>query len=882
MRSVALSLALLLSTTAYAAPPAPAASAIAADANAPKGKLPDTATPKAYRLNFTILPETDRFSGHDEIDITLNRAAKSIYMHGRDLTVTSAEATVGGKKIRAKWTQVDKTGTARLDFPQQLPAGPVTLSFDYSAPFGDSASGMFHVKVGGKWYAWTQFESIDARAAYPGFDEPGFKTPFTVSVTTHPGYVVVGNSPQLSVTKAAGGLEKHQLAPTRPLPTYLVAIDTGPFVHKTGLIPADAERSTPMPYGAVATQSQADKMAYVMAETPRIVSLLENYFGEPFPFPKLDQIGTPIMPGAMENAGADTYGDSIIYLQPGATTGDKQTFGMVVAHELSHQWFGDLVTPAWWNDIWLNESFANWMGYRIGNEWRPDLNIGVGALGEGFGAMNTDALTVGRPIHQAITDNSQIDSAFDSITYGKGGQVVAMVAAYLGDEKFKQGVRLHLKRHAYGNATSEQFFQSIADAAQDPKVLAAFKSFVDQQGVPVVDIHRDGSKLVATQARYAFLGSNPPPLSWTIPFCVRASAAKSCSLLDQKTTMLDSPGPGAIMPNVGGTGYYRFDLQPDDWKSLISSSPQLSPGEALATTDSLWASFRAGKAPASWLIDEARAMAANPSAAASVDAGGRLAGLESVGLIGPESKTAFRSLIASIYGPRLAGIGFDPKFGAHASDTPDQQRLRQQLVGLMAFDAHDPAVRAKLKAAGDAFLAGDKQAVDPAFRGAALAVVAEDGNLATAQAMIEKGLSSEDADVRQAELGAAAGGGHADVANYIFNLNDKRLRSFDRIMLLGELSSEPETREMTTQWILANYDKLTSGNGIFITSRLPGMFNSQCGVEQAQRIEQTLGPKVMQVGSGVLEFRRMLERVRNCGILKQAKQAEIAAALAAR
>src|SRR3569833_2162243 len=341
MRAMALTLAVLLSTAAAAAP-----TVVVPDASAPKGKLPGTATPTAYRLDFKVLPEADRFSGHDEIDIKVNQPAKSLYLHGRDLSVTSVRALVGGKIIPAKWTQVDDTGTARLDFARTLPAGKATLKFDYSAPFNDSASGMFHVKVGGKWYSWTQFESIDARAAYPGFDEPGFKTPFTVSVTTHPGYVVVGNAPQTSVTKVAGGLEKHQLEPTKPLPTYLVAVDTGPFVHKTGMIPPDAERSTPMPYGAVATQAQKDKMDYVMAVTPRIVSLLENYFGEPFPFPKLDQIGTPIMPGAMENAGAATYGDGIIFLSPGATTGDKQGFGMVVAHELSHQWFGDLVTPA--------------------------------------------------------------------------------------------------------------------------------------------------------------------------------------------------------------------------------------------------------------------------------------------------------------------------------------------------------------------------------------------------------------------------------------------------------------------------------------------------------------------------------------------------------
>jgi aminopeptidase N len=878
MRSISLTIALLLSsTTALAATP------VVPDANAPKGKLPDTVTPQAYRLDFTILPESERFSGHDEIDINLNQPAKSIYLHGRDLDMTKAVAIVGGKTIPVKWTQVDQTGTARIDFPQVMPAGKMTLAFDYAAPFGDSASGMFHVKVGDQWYSWTQFESIDARAAFPGFDQPGYKTPFTVSVTTHPGFVVIGNSPQASVTKAAGGMEKHQLEPTKPLPTYLVAIDTGPFVHKTGLIPADAERSTPMPYGAVATQAQKDKMGFVMAETPKIVMLLEKYFGEPFPFPKLDQIGTPILSGAMENAGADTYGDGIIFLSPGATTNDKQTFGMVVAHELSHQWFGDLVTPAWWDDIWLNESFANWMGYRIGNEWRPDLKIGVGALDEAFSAMDTDALIAGRPIHQPITENSEIDSAFDSITYGKGGQVVAMIAAYLGDEKFKAGVRLHLSRHRYGNATSEQFFEAIADAAHDPKVLAAFKSFVDQQGVPVVDIRRDGSKLVATQSRYAYLGSTPAPETWTIPLCVRVGSASQCTLMDQKTASLDAPASGAIMPNVGGTGYYRFDLQPSDWQSLIASSASLAPGEALASTDSLWASFRAGKAPASWLVQEAKAMAANPDSVASVDPGERLSGLELRGLISPAALPAYRALMESIYAPRLAAIGFDPAFGVYASDDPDRQKLRQQLVSLVALDAHDPAVRTKLKTAAEKYLAGDEKVLDPAFRGSALTALAEDGGLATAKMLVGKALSTEDPDVRRAELRAAASNGTAEVADYLLKLDDKRLRSYDRLGLIYGLAETVGTRDYTANWILDNYDELLAGgNGIFITGRIPGALNYQCGVEQANRIQSVLGPQIEKAQVGTLTFQRTVEKIRDCGILKQAKGAEIDAAIAAK
>ncbi|WP_167397782.1 M1 family metallopeptidase [Sphingomonas faeni] len=877
--------ALLLSSTAHASPKAmteaPAKAAIVPDANAPKGRLSDAAIPKAYRLDFTILPEADRFSGHDEIDVTLKAATKSLYIHGRDLKIGKAVAMVGGKATPAIFTQVDQSGTARLDFANVLPAGAATLAFDYTGNFGDSASGLFHVKVGDAWYSWTQFESIDARAAFPGFDEPGFKTPFTVSVTTHPGLVVIGNAPKVSVTKVAGGMEKHQLAVTKPLPTYLVAFDTGPFVHQTGTIPATPERPTPMPYGAVATHAQKDKMGYVMAETPRIVSLLEQYFGEPFPFPKLDQIGTPIMPGAMENAGADTYGDGIIFLSPGATTSDKQAFGMIVAHELSHQWFGDLVTPAWWDDIWLNESFANWMGYRIGNAWRPELNIGVGALDEGFGTMNTDALEVGRPIHQPITDNGQIDSAFDGITYGKGGQVVAMIAAYLGDEKFKAGVRLHLKRHAYGNATSEQFFRSISDAAKDPRVLSALKSFVDQQGVPVIDVRRQDNGIVASQSRYAFLGSSPPPLSWTIPFCVRVGAAKQCTLLDKTTTSIVAPASGLIMPNVGGAGYYRFDMAPADWQALIAASGTLSPGEALATTDSLWAAFRAGKAPAAWLFAEARAVAANPDSTASIDGGRRIAGLRSRGLISAASLPAYRALLASIYTPRLTALGFNPAAGAYAKDDPGRQNLRHELVNLVADDARDPAVRNKLKLAGEKYLAGDTAALDSGFLGAALTVVAEEGGLPAAKMLVDKALSSEDPGFRQAALGAAASSGRPDAANYLLSLEDKRMRSYDRIGLIFGVAGNAETRDLGIDWILANYDKLLAGgNGIFITSRLPQALAVQCGADQADRIDAKVGASIRKANVGLLNYERTLESIRHCGVLRQAKSAEIAAALA--
>ena len=874
---VMLTVAALLSTAAFGQPPA---ARVSPDTNAPKGRLSDAAVPKAYRLDLTILPESDSFTGHDEIDVALRDSTTSLYLHGRDLAVTKVFARIGGAIVPATFTQVDATGTARLDFARAVPAGLATLVFDYRGKFGDDASGLYHVKVGDRWYSWTQFESIDARAAFPSFDEPGFKQPFTVSVTTHPGMTVVSNSPETGITKSGDGLETHHFAVTKPLPTYLVAIDTGPFVRRSAMIAPTPERAYPLPLGAVATKAQQDKTGYLMAETPRIVGLLERYFGQPFPFPKLDQIGSPIMPGAMENAGADTYGDGIIFLDRNATTGDKQAFGMVVSHELSHQWFGDLVSPAWWSDIWLNESFANWMGYRIGNEWRPELGIGVGALAEGFNAMNTDALEAGRPIHQAITDNSQIDGAFDNITYGKGGQVVAMIAAYLGDDKFRAGVRLHLQRHAYGNASSEQFFQSIADAAHDPKVLAALTSFVDQQGVPVIDVRRDGGTLTATQSRYAFLGSKPAPLRWTIPFCVRVDTGKQCTLVDAKTATLTVPQGRVLMPNVGGTGYYRFDLAPADWKALIATAASLSPGEAVATTDSLWSSFRAGKAPAAWLIAEARAMAANPDAAASVDPGERIAGWRSRGLIAPASLPAYRSLMASIYTPQLTKLGFDPAAGAYADDDPGRQNLRHQLVGLVADDARDPAVREKLKDAAGRFLGGETTALDTGFLSTGLTVLAQEGGLPVAKGLIARALSSEDATLRSSALAAAASSGRADVADYLLSLDDKRLRGFDRLQLIFGIIGTVETRDLGTDWVLGNYDRLVAGaNGIFITSRLPSAFASQCGVDRAAQIDAKVGATVRKANVGLLAYQRALESIRLCGTLKTAKAAEIAAAV---
>ena len=848
-----------------------------AAAPVPRGLLPDTAVPSAYRLDLTLVPSQERFSGHTEIDVTLKAKASRLFIHGRELKVTSAIARTARGDVKAVYTQVDALGVARLDFAKAIPKGPATLIFDYDAPFGNDASGVYHVKAGDSWYVWTQFESIDARAAFPCFDQPGYKTPFTVSLTTQPGDIAVSNSPETG-TAPAGALTKHQFAATKPLPTYLMAFMAGPFAVVSSTAAPTPERSEPMPVRIVATKPNQDLMQFAADNTGPIVGLLERYFGRPFPFPKLDQIATPVMGGAMENAGADNYGERLLLLDKGASTSQKQLFGMVVAHELSHQWFGDLVTPSWWDDIWLNESFANWMGFRIANEWRPDLKIGDNAIEEGLRAMNVDALNAGRPIHQAIKTSGEIDSAFDQVTYGKGGQVLAMIASYLGDEKFRDGVRLHLSRHPYGNASTDEFFAALAEAAHDPRVLTAMRGFVDQQGVPVVHVERVSGGLAVSQKRYAMLGTQAPATTWSIPLCVRIGKTRQCSLLDQTKGIIPVSGTGAIMPNAGGTGYYRFSLPEQEWLALIADSAALPAGEALALTDSLWAAFRAGEVSPSLLVEAARKMALNPSALAAIDGGRRFAALRMSGMIPDASLPAYRDLMHSIYSPVLAALGFDPKANAYSSDDPDKQKLRAEAIELLAVEAQDKEVRARLSPAAKAYAGGDKPALDQSLLEAGFASLIAAGDAQVAD-LFEKAAVSEDALFRGTAIGALGNSGDPATARFLLaHKDDKRLRFSDKLSLLRGMSSEPATRDQAFEQIKNGYEDLVKGH-THLASDLPNLQARFCSQGKASEIEAVLRPKVIKYQEGALSLDRVVERVNDCGVLLKAKGAEIVKAL---
>ncbi len=848
------------------------------DASA-RALLPDDVRPSAYRLDLTIDPAKDRFSGHVEIDATLARPSSSIVLHGRALAMRQAVAMVGGARFTGNWRQTDPLGRAELTFAQPLPAGAVTLAFDYDAPFYNGPEGLFRAQVGESWYSWSQLQSIDARAVFPSFDQPSFKTPFTVTVRTPPGLMAVSNAPEQAKTSEAG-LDVHRFAPTRPLPTYLVALMVGPFASVAGEVAPTPQRASALPLRVISPAPNAAKLDFALQGSKEIVALLEDYFADAFPYPKLDQITSPVMRGAMENAGADLYRDNIIVMDAKAPVAQQRAFGMIVSHELAHQWFGDLVTPAWWDDIWLNESFANWMGYRIGQQWRPDLNIGAGALAEGFEAMETDALVAGRPIRQRIDSDDQINAAFDSITYGKGGHVVAMIAAFMGDTRFRDGVRRYMRAHRDGNATSADFFAAMAEAAGDPRIVPAMRSFIDQQGVPLLTFARSGAGYRVTQSRYAPLGAEPAPVRWGVPMCVRRGQARQCSLLAEAQADITIAGEGPLVPNAEGTGYYRFELPDEDWDALIAAAHGLPGGEAQAVADSLAASVLAGRSTVTRLARLAERLAHHPDSYASSAAVDALAGPVSIGVSDGGARKGLRRFVQRLYAPQLDALELDLRAGAYAAEEPERTQRRAQAVGKLALVAKHKATRKRLSDAARAFLAGDRTALDPQWYGAALLIHAAEGGLPAARGLLEAALASDDPVFRPAALEAVAASGSETVARWLLDeVKDSRLRASEQRGFIAAIMGTGATREFGYGWVKRHLDELLAGEGgIFYGARFPQLFGGFCSVERADELARELRPRFAGK-SGALELERAIERVRNCGVLKQQRGRAMAQAL---
>lgn len=853
----------------------------------PMGPLPRNVVPLRYRLAFTIDPSKPRFAGHDEIDVSFVEARRAIYLDGKDLDVHRALVRLpSGETIAARFAPVHDSGIALLSFAREVPAGGATLIFDYDAKFGGALAGLYKIVDGGNAYAFTQFEATDARRAFPSFDEPGFKTPFDVSVTAPAGDKVVANTPELSEAPAGDGLVRTLFEPTAPLPTYLVALAVGPLdIVDGGDIPANSFRSLPIHLQGITAKGKGEQIRFALSFTPRVVLALENYFGIAYPFRKLDIIAVPdFAAGAMENAGAITFRERLL-LMDGRAPLEQRRRGLVVqAHEITHQWFGDLVTPRWWDDTWLNESFANWMEYKIAGAIRSDWEFSRETLRAGLAVMVFDELPSARSVHQPVNGPGEIENSFDAITYNKGAAVLSMFESYLGQDVFRTGVSTYLKKFAFGSATAHDFISTLAQATNHPEVAAAFEDFIDRPGIPDLAMRRicnaSVNRLRVSQSMYVPIGRAPVSRIWRVPVCVAAPGrTKLCKLVDTSsaTLPLAMPCPAYVFPNAGGSGYYRFTAGEPDRRALIAAAPQLDAAEQLTLFSNMSAALAAGQASAADYLALVAELGPNSKwdlAAAIHDS---LHNFDQQ-ILQSGDRPALRSFVRANFGPRLAGMAYR---GARLSEPAGLALLRASLAALLVEEARDTQVASALIPSGTAYLASDgldtggmsRDLMQEALRAGVMA-----GGASFEDALVTSFLKSRKEYVRQQALIAAGATENSAYANRWLALVPQ-MRSGEVITLLHSTSNDALMRGRIWAWLKANYDNLATRLPPDAMAELPGVIARACDEASRADLDSFFRPKVATLPGLARPLALAEEQIDRCIAFKAMKGAEIAAAL---
>ncbi len=867
----------------------PSGETVPAQDDIPLGQLPAEVQPLAYQLELTIIPGREEFSGKTTIDLNIASPRSHFYIHGKNISASKVQISNGGSTFDGIYQQVHASGIVRISADQPM-SGDVRLVIEYSAPFNQALEGLYTVSESGHDYAFTQFEAISARLAFPGFDEPGFKTPFTTTLIVPEDHVAISNTPELS-SAIIDGLKHVKFAPTKPLPTYLIAFMVGDFdVVEAADLPPTEVRDHALPLRGIAVKGKGAQLAYALENTNAIVTALESYFGTPYPWAKLDLIAVPDFDaGAMENVGAITYRESLLLFDDTATPERRRRYKIVHAHELAHQWFGNLVTPQWWNDIWLNEAFATWMAYVAMDMLEPEANYRRDLLARGLDVMTADSLVNARQIRQPVLSNDDIATAFDGITYSKGGAVLSMFESFLGRDAFRQGVRNYMDEFQYGSASADDFIRHLAGASSGPPaelVVAAFNSFLEQPGLPLVEVVSECGEAASTlrlrQSRYLPLGSTGSrEQQWLIPVCLRTGLAeaetRTCLLLtaQEQSFELAQTCPDWIVPNADSAGYYRFALEKDAWSRMLANGDGLNTNEMMAAVGSLTGAFNAGQ------LDVATLMSIVPQLVASPDWQVATAPIEQMNFMYDNmadagQKQTLERRFAEYYAGKLNATGLE------ASDDVDLSRLQDALVGFMAKTAKQPELRSRLVDMARAWSGFGTdgvihpEAANPVILGTALAVAVDELGHDFVDHLHRLVTGSTDAVVRGRALDAIGSTRDPDKAAEVRELAfSAELRDNEIFSILYPQARMPETRAATWLWFQHNIDRLLERIPAENWGRLTFFGNAFCGTQEQAEVQAFFAERINKLTGGPRHLAQTLEGIELCVAKVQRHKAEM-------
>jgi alanyl aminopeptidase len=834
-------------------------------------RLPEGVVPLAYDVDLRVDPrgeEAGTLEGKVQITVRVEAATSRIAMHAEGMVIE--EAKVDGSPARAL---LGKNGGLELEVGGELAVGEHVIELEYEAALDGAPEGLYRVKSGEDWYAFTQFEPLEAREAFPCFDEPGFKTPFTVSIEAPDGMLAAANAPETGRGEGVEGFVRYDFAKTQPLPTYLVALAVGPFdVVETpeGTIPG-------VPLRALVPKGKAALADYALKHTPEILANLEGYFGQAYPYEKLDLVAVPNFRfGAMENVGLVTFRESLMLIDADKSTGrERHALRSVTAHELAHMWFGNYVTPTWWDELWLNESFATWMASKVMIALYPESEEAVRNVRGLRWVMGADSKAQTRAIRQPITNGGDVYNAFDGITYGKGAAVLRMTERWIGEDAMRAGVRAYMEANPHGSVETASLMGALEEASGKP-VYEVLKTFLDQPGVPVLEVGdvvcapggQGGATVALTQSRYAPAGTQVEQgATWSIPVCVKYASptgevSTTCEVLSEREGLIKLDAcPAWLYPNADVGGYYMWDTSAQGSPEATSREifGELTRAERIAAVGNLKRLLEAERMKAGEYFH-----AVVPQVGSTDD----LLASEGLGALGMMAEVAreagkeeeYAALVRRWVGPLVERLGLEPAAG----EAPDVGRLRISALTTLARWGQDEWAMGNARGLIGAFTA-DPDAM-PSWR--ARWVVPLSAARGDERLWEEMRAALPKAKSPRARGRVLSGLGSFEepelLARSLELALTEEVYGGEFWSIYGPAMGDATTRAQAWAWFKENYDAIAAKLGEGALADMPYFGSGFCDAQGKAEVEAYFGEKVGEVDGMDRNLSMVLEGIGQC------------------
>lgn len=858
----------------------------------PQGQLPDNIEPRAYELLLRVEPQQSHFSGVAKIHLEIKKPVKEIWLHGKDLEPSVVNLNTNEGPLALEYKEMGHSGVIRLTAKETIAPQIAQLEIHYSAPLGTQLQGLYKIQENQQSYVFSQFEAVDARRAFPSFDEPRFKVPFDIKLEVKNTDKGFSNTPKIKEEAIDNGFKRLTFATTKPLPTYLIAFAVGDFdvVEYEPIKKTDIRRFE-IPLRGIAVKGKGEQLQYALANTEVILTFLEEYFGTPYPFEKVDLVAVPdFVAGGMENAGLITYREQLLLMGKSTTYSQLRNFAAVHAHELAHQWFGNLVTMPWWDDLWLNEAFATWLGNRAANAWDDKYEFDRQLVRFGHSAMAQDALVSARQVREPVENNDVIVNAFDGITYRKGGAVLQMLERFIGVDNFRKGVQLHMRRFAYGHADAYDFIDSMSRVSEQKGLKEAFFSFLSQPGLPTVSLQwqctEDKVEISVKQERYLPLGSSDKAEKvWNLPLCMTLVGKQSeqqapravCQMLDQAEQVIETTGgcPVTIMPNNEASGYYRFSYDKVQWQYLLRNLHNLTPSEKYSVANNLAAAFRAGDVDAQYYIEAIKPFVQDKDWDLITSPVDELQFIADYIADGGE-KEQLAAYLDQLYRPLLDKLGLEPNTELDKAKPVATSLLRRDIVSFMALRVKEPNLRQALLAKAKAYIGYqgngqlDPEAINENLAQAALTVAVQELGRDFFNELKEMAEDSSDAIFRQRALWALGATTERQLADEVRSMVlSLSIKNNERAVLIQSQMMRKENLDDVYRWLKNYFGVISTLLPEQVIAYTPFVGSRFCDRENAQDLKTFFNNNAGHILGLKRNLDMTLERIYSCVAIKE-------------